>query len=88
MRLSLKVVPGSARSAVAGRLGNRVKVKVTEPAEGGRANDAVIAVLAAALGIPGSELRIVAGGRSPLKVVEVTSLSEGEVYARLARYGV
>ena len=88
MRLSLKVVPGSARSAVAGRLGDRVKVKVTEPAEGGRANDAVIAVLAAALDIPGSELCIVAGGRSPLKVVEVTSLSEGEVYARLARYGV
>ena len=88
MRLSLKVVPGSARSAIAGRLGDRVKVKVTEQAEGGRANAAVIAVLAAALDIPGSELSIVVGGNSPLKVVEIASLSEDEVYARLAHYGV
>jgi len=88
MKLSLKVVPGAARSGIAGRLGDRVKVKVTEQAEGGRANAAVLAVLAAALGVPRSDLEIVAGGSSPLKVVEIGSLSEQEVFARLAEYGV
>jgi uncharacterized protein YggU (UPF0235/DUF167 family) len=88
VKLSLKVVPGAARGGIAGRLGDMVKVKVTEQAEGGRANAAVIAVLAAALGVPRSELKIVAGGKSPLKVVEIASLSEDEVFARLADYGV
>lgn len=88
MRLALKVVPGSSRSGVAGRLGDMVKVKVVEQAEGGRANAAVIVVLAAALGVPRSELKIVAGGKGPLKVVEIASLSEDEVLARLADYGV
>jgi uncharacterized protein (TIGR00251 family) len=88
VKLSLKVVPGASRSGVAGRLGDMVKVKVTEQAEGGKANAAVVAVLAAALGVPGSDLKIVAGGKSPLKVVEIGSLSEKEVFARLAQYGV
>ncbi|MEE4144955.1 MAG: DUF167 family protein [Halieaceae bacterium] len=88
MKLLLKVVPGATRSGIAGRLGDRVKVKVTEQAESGRANAAVIAVLAAALGIPRSGLKIVAGGKSPLKVVEIASMSEDEVLARLADYGV
>jgi hypothetical protein len=88
VKLSLKVVPGAARSGIAGRLGDLVKVKVTEQAEGGRANAAVVAVLASALGVPRSALEIVAGGRSPVKVVEITSLSEDEVFARLEKYGV
>jgi uncharacterized protein YggU (UPF0235/DUF167 family) len=88
LKLLLKVVPGATRSGIAGRLGDRVKVKVTEQAESGRANAAVIAVLAAALGIPRSGLKIVAGGKSPLKVVEIASMSEDEVLARLADYGV
>ena len=88
MRLSLKVVPGASRSGVAGRLGDSMKVKVTEQAEGGKANAAVIAVLAAALGVPRSDLRIVAGGQSPMKVVEIASLPEDEVFARLADFGV
>ena len=71
MRLHLKVVPKSSRNRVAGWVGDRLKVQVTAAPERGKANDAVIDVLAAALGLPRSRVRIVAGATSPLKTVEV-----------------
>ena len=51
-RLPVKVVPGAARSEVAGRLGAAVKVRVAAPPEGGQANRAVCALLAERLGLP------------------------------------
>jgi len=71
LRLHLKVVPKSSRDRVAGWVGDRLKVQVTAAPERGKANDAVIDVLAAALGLPRSRVRIVAGATSPLKTVEV-----------------
>jgi len=83
MRLPIKVVPGSSREGVAGWLGDTLKVRVSAPAEGGRANAAVEAVLAEALGVPGADVRIVRGSASPRKVVAIAGLSEDEVLRRL-----
>jgi len=44
---------------------------VTAAPEKGKANAAVIEVLAEALGLPKSALRIVSGETSPLKTVEI-----------------
>jgi len=85
MRLSIKVVPGSSRQGVAGWLGDTLKVRVSAPAEGGRANAAVEAVLAEALGVPAADVRIVHGPTSPRKVVAIAGLSEGEVLRRLGK---
>lgn len=71
MRLSLKVVPKSSRDRIVGWVGDRLKVQVTAAPERGKANDAVIDVLAEGLGVPRSALRIVSGETSPLKTVEV-----------------
>ena len=71
MRLHLKVVPKSSRDRVVGWVGDRLKVQVAAAPERGKANDAVVEVLAAALGVPRSRVRIVSGGTSPLKTVEV-----------------
>ena len=71
MRLHLKVVPKSSRDRVVGWVGDRLKVQVTAAPERGKANDAVVEVVAAALGVPRSRVRIVAGETSPLKTVEV-----------------
>jgi len=76
MKLSLKVVPGASRSGIAGWLGDSLKIRVTAPAESGKANAAVIKVLAATLGIKKSAIRIVSGGSSPRKIVEIDGLSE------------
>ena len=82
-RLAIKVVPGASRSAIAGWLGDTLKVRVTAPAEQGRANAAVEALLADALGVPRDRVRIASGTASPRKVVEIADLSEAEVRSRL-----
>jgi uncharacterized protein len=83
VRLSVKVVPGASRSGIAGWLGDTLKVRVTAPAEQGKANAAVEALLAEALGLPRDRVRIASGTASPRKVVEIAGLSEAEVRSRL-----
>jgi len=83
MKLSLKVVPGASRDGIAGWLEDSLKVRVTAPAESGRANIAVKKLLAATLGVAAADIEIVAGSASPRKVIEISGLSEAEVRARL-----
>lgn len=84
-RLQLKVVPRSSRSGVAGWLGDSLKVRVTAPAERGKANAAVEAIVAEALGVSTACVRVVAGRTSARKVLAIGGLSEGEVQRRLAK---
>ena len=70
---------------MAGWLGDTLKVRVTAPAERGKANAAIEAILAEALDISSASARVVAGKASPRKVVEITGLSEVEVYRRLSK---
>jgi len=73
-RLSLKVVPGSSRDEIVGWLGDSLKVKVRAPPEKGRANEAIVALLAERLGIDTSSISVVSGHNSPAKVVEVDGM--------------
>ena len=50
-RAPLKVVPSASRDEVAGCLGDALKGRARAPAERGRANKAVEALLAAELGV-------------------------------------
>ena len=47
----LHVQPGAGKTAVVGRHGDAVKVRVAAPPEGGRANDAVVVLMAATFDI-------------------------------------
>ena len=76
IRLSIKVQPRARRSRVAGKLGNEWKLEITAPPVDGKANRAVIEFFAGALGLPRSAVRIVAGERSPHKVVEIEGVPE------------
>ncbi len=69
--VALKVVPGSRKDQVVGRLGDRLKVKVAAPPEGGRANEAVRRVIAEAVGVPERDVEVVSGHGCPEKVVRV-----------------
>ncbi|MEK7839378.1 MAG: DUF167 domain-containing protein, partial [candidate division NC10 bacterium] len=51
MRLTVKVIPKSSRDSIAGWVGDALKVCVTAAPERGKANAAVEAVLADALGL-------------------------------------
>lgn len=83
MRLAIKVVPSASRDGLAGWLGDTLKVRVSAPAERGRANAAAERVVAEALGLPAKSARVVAGTTSARKVLEISGLSEAEVRARL-----
>jgi len=65
--ISVKVVPGGSRSRIAGLLGAALKVNLAAPAEKGRANSELTALLARQLGVPASRINILAGRNSPNK---------------------
>jgi len=57
---------------------------VTAPAEGGRANDAVVRLLAEAVDVPRRQVALVSGHTAREKVVELRGLEADEVERRLA----
>ncbi len=75
-RLGLKLVPRSSRDEVVGWLGDSLKVKVKAPPEKGRANEAVVALLADRLGVDASSIAVVSGHGSPAKVVAVDGMDD------------
>lgn len=59
--LRLKIVPGARQDKIAGILGDRLKIQVSAPPENGRANQAVINLLAKTLGLRPADLTIISG---------------------------
>jgi uncharacterized protein (TIGR00251 family) len=82
--LELHVVPGARRPGVVGRHGAAWKIRVTAPPEAGRANQAVLGLLAETLRLPRRAVAIVAGHSSRDKVVACSGLSAAEAEALLA----
>jgi uncharacterized protein (TIGR00251 family) len=72
----LKVVPGSSRDQIVGWLGDALKIKVIAPPEKGKANEAVIDLLAEALGVSTDDIEVVSGQSSPSKVIAVTGMDD------------
>lgn len=85
LELRLKVVPGASRSAIAGILGDRLKVRVAAPPEEGKANRAVVALLDDWLGVRGTA--IVLGYASPEKTAVAPGLDTLPAMARAALPG-
>jgi len=83
-RLQLRVSPGAARSAVVGRHGDAWKLRVAAPPTDGRANAAVVALLASTLGVPERDVEIVSGHGSRDKIVALTGIDNDEIERRLA----
>lgn len=81
--LNVKAVPGSSRDRVVGRYGDGIKVQVSAPPEGGKANGAVVRVVAAALGVKASQLRIIKGHTQPRKTLEIDGLDASQILSRL-----
>ena len=69
-RLAMRVTPG-ARVETLEIVDGRLLVKVRSKPEDGKANDAVLALLATALGIGTSRLRLLRGATSREKLVAI-----------------
>jgi uncharacterized protein len=84
-RIAVRVHPGARRDALVARLVNGDwKVAVSAPPEGGRANEAVVELLAELLGVKRRQVVVARGASSRAKTVEVTGLETGEAERRLA----
>ena len=70
MKIQVKVKPNSKTDEVS-REGDSFIVKVKQPPKEGKANQAVIKLLAEHFGVPRSQVRILSGFKSRNKVIEV-----------------
>lgn len=84
-RIQLRVSPGAARSAVVGRHGDGWKVRVAAAPEAGKANEAVVRLLADVLRLPAAGLSIVSGHASRDKMVSLSGLDRDEIERRLTQ---
>ena len=74
MIIRLKVVPSSSRDQIVGWLGDALKIKVAAPPEKGKANQAVIQLLARTMRIETAAIRVLSGESSPNKIVEISGV--------------
>jgi uncharacterized protein (TIGR00251 family) len=70
MRIQVKVRPNSKTDEI-GREGDGFAVRVKDTAREGRANQAVIRLLAEHFGVPKRQVTILSGLRSENKVIEI-----------------
>jgi hypothetical protein len=81
---SLKAMPGARSNAIRGIENGRLKISVIAVAEKGKANQAVMALLARQLGLANSQLEIVSGQTSSIKKVLVRGVTTPELTSKFA----
>jgi len=72
----VKAVPGASRDEVAGALGDRLKVRISAPPEGGKANTAIVKLLATRLGVRAADVELVSGASNAAKVFRVRGVGD------------
>jgi uncharacterized protein len=81
--LWLHVQPGAARPALVGWHDGALKVRVSAPAEGGRANAAVVRLLADAFAMQRRDVEMIGGATSRRKRVRLRNIDPGVLQQRL-----
>jgi uncharacterized protein (TIGR00251 family) len=81
--LRIHVQPGAGRSAVVGRHGDALKVRVAAPPVEGRANEAARMLVAEALGVPGDDVELTSGQSSRAKRFRLKGIDAEEADKRL-----
>ena len=81
----IRVQPGARAARLLGWGDDgALRMSVREPAKEGRANQAVVALLAASLGVSRSRVRLSRGAASRLKRVEIEGCPQEELERRVA----
>ena len=82
--LRVKVAPRASATVIERVEGGELRVRLAAPPVDGKANKALLGLLADALGLPPRDLAIAAGATSRHKTVAIAHLSEAQVRERLA----
>lgn len=84
--LKVRAVPGAAKERVLGLRGTALKLSVHAPPERGKANQALVALLAQVLGIKASQLRVQHGEASRDKWVRIEGIGAEAIRERLLKF--
>ena len=76
LTFTIRVTPRASANAVAGERDGALLVRVTAPPVEGKANAAVVAVVAEALGVPRGSVRVEAGAAARTKRISVPADAE------------
>lgn len=87
-RLPIRVSPRAGRNGIDGVVDGRLRIRVTASPVDGAANAAVIRVIADALGLAPSAVRIAVGGSGRDKLVEIDGVTRASLVARWPDLGV
>jgi len=83
--LTLHIQPGARKTEVAGLHGEALKIRLAAPPVDGKANEALVRFVAAALGLPRSAVQLKSGQTSRHKVLEVIGTSPSALKSLLER---
>jgi uncharacterized protein (TIGR00251 family) len=83
-RVAITVSPGAARTELVGRHGDGWRARIAAPPERGRANRALVELIAEAARVRRDRVILVGGAGSRRKVLEVEGLDAHELDRRLA----
>jgi hypothetical protein len=79
----VRVTPRAGRDEVVGWQGDELRVRLRTPPVDGRANAALVGLLASRLNVPPSSIELVSGATARVKRLRVEGLSEAELRRRL-----
>jgi uncharacterized protein len=82
--LRLRIVPGARRSGIVGRYADGWKVRIAAAPEAGKANEALLRLLARTLDLPRRDLELTRGGAFRDKVVTFGGVTGGVADGKLA----
>jgi len=82
--LLVRAQPGSRENGIRGERAGALKVSVTQPAEKGKANQAVVDVLCDSLGLRRSQLQLISGDTSRQKRFLVRDITVGQLQQKLS----
>ena len=89
-RLRVRLTPSGGADRIDGRAadetGAYLKARVRAVPEDGKANAALCALIAKALGVAKSKVAVARGGTSRMKVLEIEGATDAEVAAFVARH--
>jgi uncharacterized protein (TIGR00251 family) len=82
--LTVKVVPGSSMTCLAGTLGSMLKVKVAAAPEKGKANECLVDYLAGLAGIRKNAITILSGQTAAVKQIRMNGITSDILRQRLS----
>ena len=79
VEIDVQVMPRASREAVVGLVGERIKVSITEPPVDGRANEAIVELLARKVGVAKRDVALVHGTTGKRKTIRIAGITAEQV---------